>query len=79
MGTNFKNIKNSYLTCSAGEGGGRVVQGGAGDILGEGDQATVQSARAKNLKSWLIVGGSRSEKKASISADGKTGSGEKVL
>ena len=56
-----------------------MVQQGAGDILSEGDKAAVHGARAKNLKSWLISGARRSEKKASISADEKTGFGEKVL
>ena len=78
MGSKFKNINNPYLTCSAGEGGGRVVQGGASEILGGGGKAAVQNACA-NLKNWLIVGGSRSEEKAVQSADGKTGSGEGVV
>ena len=64
MGSKRNHKSNSYLTCSAREGGGGHIQGGAAGVRGGRDKAKVQGAHA-SLTNWLTrLGGTTSEKKA---------------
>ena len=55
-----------YLACSAGEGGGGRVQGGAAEVHDGRVQAEVQSAQAK-LNNWQTrLGGKLSANKKAL-------------